>query len=252
MERSPRNISVPFFLAVSILAVQSSAATDSFSWIDSATSDYSYAAGHYDSTLLKNTAEFIHSKPAAEQKTPRALLLIGLVYWRMELIAYCLNNSENVANFGKTAIEKFDAAEKAGENIYLTASHKALVCQLLAGQSISKGAVFGPRAALELRKARTANPQGYYSRLVEAINANQAPSFAGGNHKKAAVLLEKMTMDFPDSIDVKIHLADAYGKVGRPEDARGLIGPIIMNQPFNLLAKKIAKLVRVIEEHSKP
>jgi predicted Zn-dependent protease len=60
--------------------------------------------------------------------------------------------------------------------------------------------------------------------------------------KKALVLLQNMAKIFPDSIDVKIHLSDAYSKVGRSEEARRLIEPIVNSQPFNLLARKIAKI----------
>jgi len=51
---------------------------------------------------------------------------------------------------------------------------------------------------------------------------------------------EKMAKTFPDSIDVKIHLADAYTQVGRKDDARKTIDPVTAVFPYNLLAKKIA------------
>lgn len=190
--------------------------------------------------LLQKCAEFITRQPVEERQKPRVLLLLGLIDWRRELIAYCSNAAAEIDRYGKSAIGKLTSAEKAGANLYLTASHKALACQLLAGQSISNGAIYGPRAAAELKKAKGANPQGYFSRFVEAINTNQAPSFAGGSPKKAVVLLEKMAKDFPDSIDVKIHLSEAYMKVGRTEDASGIIMPIVKEYPDNLLTRKIA------------
>jgi tetratricopeptide (TPR) repeat protein len=211
-----------------------------FLWIDSTEASYSIAATGYDRDALRKTAEFITQKTIQEQQAPRALLLLGFILWRQELIAYCLNTHTEVGYYGKMAIETLNKAEKAGADRYLTASHKALACQLMAGQSISKGAVFGPRAAGELKKAQALNPQGYYSLLIGAINANQAPSFAGGNPKKAVILLEKMATDFPDSTDVKIHLADAYSKVGRSEDAYRLITLVTKANPSNLLARKIA------------
>jgi hypothetical protein len=211
-------------------------------WLDSAASRYSIAAGQYDLGLLRESAEFITRRSIDEQQMPQALLLLGLTNWRLELIAYCTNAIDDINRNGKLAIEKLNEAEKAGADMYLTASHKALACQLLAGQSISKGAIYGPRAARELKKAQAANPQGYFSLLVEAINANQAPSFAGGSPKKAIVLLQNMAKIFPDSTDIKIHLSAAYSKVGRSEDARSLIEPIVNSQPFNLLARKIAKI----------
>lgn len=210
------------------------------SWIDSNEVRYTIAARAYDMDTLRNTAEIITRKPVQDQQAPRALLLLGFILWRQELIAYCSNTTAEINRYGKAALEKLDEAEKAGADIYLTASHKALACQILAVRGIKNGAIYGPRAAQELKKAQTANPQGYFSLLVEAINTNQAPSFAGGNPKKAVILLEKLATTFPDSIDVRIHLSDAYIKIGRPEDARRLIIPIIQAFPSDLLARKIA------------
>ena len=210
------------------------------SWIDSVEYRYSFAAEKYDGALLEKIARFITRQPDGEQRKPQALLLLGLIYWRMELIAYCSNASALIKKNGKLAVEKLHEAERAGADVYLTAGHKALASQLLAGLSISSGAMYGPRIATELKKAQKANPTGYYSLLVEAINVNQAPSFVGGSPKKAVVLLEKMALDFPDSIDVKIHLSEAYGKVGRFNEAMEVIKPIIKAHPDNLLARKIA------------
>lgn len=216
------------------------AAAEPSSWIDTARSRYSVAATTYDAASLQKTAEYITRQPAAEQQNPRTLLLLGLIYWRLELIAFCSNAPADITRHGKSALQTLDIAENAGADPYLTGSHKALACQLLATQGISSGATYGPRAAKELKKAQAANPKGYFSLFVEAINTNQAPSFAGGNPKKAVVLLEKLADDFPDSIDVKIHLSEAYSKVGRSEDASRIITPIVQKFPSNLLARKIA------------
>jgi hypothetical protein len=210
------------------------------SWIDSAASEYSFASMQYDSVMLQKTIELINQHPLAEQQSPRALLLRGLIFWRLELIAYCLDKKTGMNRYGEMAIAALNEAEKAGADQCLTASHKALASQLLAGQGMRKGVIYGPRAGAELKKAQKANPLGYYPQLVEAINANQAPSFAGGNPKKAVALLEKMAVIFPDSIDVKIHLADAYLHVGRKEDGRNLLVSIVNSYPSNLLAYKIA------------
>jgi hypothetical protein len=221
-------------------AFRSFAIAEPHSPIDSATAMYDTAARRYDTGLLKNAADIISRQLIVEPQSPRALLALGLVYWRFELIGYCLNNGSAVSRYGKMAIERLLEAEKAGADVYLTASHKALASQLLAGQSMIKGAYYGPRAAAELKKAQKANPQGYYSLLIEAINANQAPSFAGGNPRNAVALLEKMAKMFPDSIEVNIHLAEGYLKTGQTEDARKLIVSLIKEAPFNLLAKKVA------------
>ena len=232
-------VSVPIILTQAFLSF---AAEEQSSWIDSMEYQYSIAARNYDIALLRKSAEFITRQPAQEQRKPHALLMMGCIYWRQELIAYCSNNNVEINRYGKLALEKLNEAENAGADKYLAGSYKALACQLLAGRSISNGAIYGPRAARELKKAQAANPQGYFSLLVEAINANQAPSFAGGSPEKAIVLLQNMARIFPDSTDIKIHLSAAYSKVGRSEDARSLIEPVVNSQPFNLLARKIAKI----------
>jgi hypothetical protein len=227
-------------LIVAVCKVYSATTAEPSSWIDSTEARYSTAAREYDPGALRTIAEIITTKPVQDQKSPRALLLLGFILWRQELIAYCSNTTADIKLYGKEAIEKLDEAEKAGADPYLTASHRALSCQLLAVQGFKNGAIYGPRAAKELKKAQRANPRGYYSLLIEAINANQAPSFAGGSPEKAVVLLEKMITVFPDSVDVKIHLAEAYGKVGRKDDAKRVILPIVKEYPANLLARKIA------------
>lgn len=217
-----------------------SAVAEPPSWIDSLEYHYSVAARNYDIVLLQKSAEFIARQPVEEQQKPQALLLLGLIYWRLELIAYCSDATAEMNRYGKLALEKLTEAENAGADIYLTASHKALASQLLAGQSLRTGAIYGPRAAAELKKAQRANSQGYFSLLIEAINVNQAPSFAGGSPEKAVLLLNALAIRFPDSIDVKIHLADAFIKTGRTRDAAALITPVTNAFPWNLLAGKIA------------
>jgi hypothetical protein len=233
---------IPVFVILPMLLILlgSNIMAGQSSWIDSAQSGYSLAAKQYDSELLKKAAAIITRQPDEAQQTARPLLVLGFIYWQEELIAYCQNNASEVNHYGKLALEILDKAEKAGADSYLTASHKALACQLLAGLGISKGARYGPQAASELKKAQKANPQGYFSLLVEATNSNQAPAFAGGSPAKAVLILEKMAAEFPDSVPVKIHLSDAYIKVGRSEEARRLLGSIIQKYPLDLLARKIA------------
>ncbi len=227
-------------LNIAIAGIIHAASDTASSWIDSAESRYSAAATQYDMEALSNLADFIILKPVDEQKKPRALLLHGCVLWRLQLIAFCKNSEKDILRYGKVSVKKLKEAETAGADMYLTASYKALAYQLMAGQGINNGAINGPLAAKELKKAQKTNPDGYYTLLVEAINANQAPSFAGGNPQKAIMLFEKMVTAFPDSVDVKIHLADAYNKVKRYEDAKRLITMVVKENPLNLLAKTIA------------
>ena len=213
-------------------------------WIDSAHSTYAKASQHYDRVALQKTAELISHQSEEDRRSAKAQLLLGLIYWRLELFAYCTDDDAQVKHFGPMALKALTFAEEAKEDVYITASHKALACQLLASVGMAKAIKYGPRAAEELKKAQKANPQGYYSQLVEAINACQAPSFAGGNPKKAVLILEKMATDFPDSADVKIHLADAYIQLDRKDDALTLLSSILKSSPSNLLAQKIAGKLR--------
>jgi predicted Zn-dependent protease len=186
-----------------------------------------------------DAANVINKRPLMDRQSPRPLLLRGLIYWRMELIAYCSNDKARISRYGGLAISTLDEAEKNGADPYIAASHRALACQLIAGLGIGKGTTYGPREAKELEKARKANPRGYFSLLATAINTSQAPSFVGGSPEKAVVMLEKMENDFPDSIDVKIHLAAAYRRAKRREDAFALIQPIVKAFPANLLAQRV-------------
>ena len=210
------------------------------SWIDSLESRYASAARDYDSTSLMAAVESFNRQQTPDRESGRALLLLGLSYWRLELIGYCADDKTRVIHYGELAISTLTRAEKAGADLYLTASHKALASQLLAAQGALKGMLYGPRSSSEAKKARDANPTGYFSLLTEAVNASQAPKFAGGDEKKAIAALEKMTPEFPDSVDVKIHLARTYTKAGMTEEARNMIAPIVAALPLNLLARKVA------------
>lgn len=228
-------------LLSSILLIIAHASPDTpLSWIDSAESRYTVAATQYDMNALRNVADFITMKPADEQKTPSALLLLGCVLWRQQLIAFCNDSESDIMRLGKESVKKLTEAEKTGADTYLTASHKALAYQLMAGQGINNGALNGPLAGKELKKVQKANPKGYYSLLIEGINAYQAPSFVGGSPQKAIAIFEKMTGVFPDSVDIKIHLAEAYGKAKRKEDALRLIDSVVKAYPTNLFARKTA------------
>lgn len=229
------------FLIVVLINLANASPDTPLSWIDSAESRYSVAVTQYNLDSLRNIADYITQKPADEQKAPRALLLLGCVLWRQQLIAFCNDSENDIMRFGKASVKTLNEAEKAGADSYLTASFKALAYQLMAGQGINNGALNGPLAGKELKKAQKANPQGYYSRLIEGINAYQAPSFVGGSPQKAITIFEKMTASFPDSVDIKIHLATAYSKAKRMEDAQRMIDSIVKAYPANLLARKTAE-----------
>jgi predicted Zn-dependent protease len=122
--------------------------------------------------------------------------------------------------------------------------HKALASQLLAGLGTGKAIKYGPLSGKELKTAREANPRGYFTLLADAINKSRAPAFAGGSLKKAALLLEALSKNFPDSSAVKIHLAEAYGRLGRRDEAQALILPIVKSNPSDLFAAMVAAKLR--------
>lgn len=244
MKHTTRKVHPFTALALFIIVLHSLLGAQQNAWIAAAEAAYNNAAKQYDSKLLQEIAGSIAQKPLAEQQSPQAILLDGLINWRLELIAYCTENKSAMEIYGSKALIKLDEAEKAGSDVYLTASHKALVSQLLSGLGIRKGALYGPRSATELKKAQKANPEGYFSLLVDAITTLKAPSFVGGNPKKAVTMFEKMVRTFPDSIDVKIHLADAYGTLGRRNDAQMILAPVVTTYPSNLLARKIAATLK--------
>jgi tetratricopeptide (TPR) repeat protein len=197
-------------------------------------------AVHYDSVRLLSAAEALKGG----NLTSATRLLLGFTYWRLELIAYCTDNTKGVDLYGKLAVDVLNQAEKNGADTYLTASYKTLVYQVLSGLGIRQGALYGPKTVTELNKAKKLQPQGYYPLLCSAINLNQAPSFAGGNPSKAVTELQNLTRQFPDSSDVKIHLADAYIKTGNHEEARRLLDNVTKEQPHNLLAQKIVRKLK--------
>ena len=209
--------------------------------IDSAGSLYASASRNYDSVSLEQAAAALRGLPEPDRDSSWALLTLGLIYWRLQLIAYCVNDDGRIVRYGDSALTTLDKAEKAGADLYLVASHRALACQLIAGLGFRKGMVYGPRSAKEIRKAKEADPGGYFSLLAEALSMCRTPKFAGGNLAKGVVMLEKTAAQFPDSVDVKTHLAYAYHKTGRGADARRLIAPIVKAYPANLLARKVAK-----------
>lgn len=230
----------PFILWSVVL---SASFAEPLSWLQTAADRFKRAAREYDGDELTAVAAAINGNIENVNGAPEALLLLGLVYWRLELIAFCNGSASETKKYGKLALQTLQKAESAGADIYLAASHRALAAQLIASLGMSSGARYGPRAAQELEKARTARPRGYFTQLVEAINAYQAPSFAGGAPEKAVALFRKMEQRFPDSIDVKIHLAQALHKNGNTGEAAALILPIAASSPSNLLAKKTESLV---------
>jgi tetratricopeptide (TPR) repeat protein len=218
-----------------------SAAAGQSSWIDSVAEVYDSAARTYDSTLLRYAVDAIERRSPDDRQSPRALLLRGLAYWRLELIAYCIDDNDGIVRYGKKALEILEQAEKAGSDAAVTGSHKSLVCQLIAGLGFRRAVTYGPRSAAELKKAGNADSTGYFYLLASAVSTSRAPKFAGGDPVKAAAMLEKMKEEFSDSVDVMIHLARAYVQTGRNDEARKIMAPVIEAHPENLFAQMAAR-----------
>lgn len=207
-------------------------------------SAFSLAAISYDSTALITISRQTDALLARNDNNAPILLLAGLVAWRLELIAFCKGDNEQISKYGLLTIGFLEKAEKGGADRYLAITHRAFACQLMATLGIRGGTKYGPRAAAELKKAKEVNGTGYYTRLVEAINFNQAPSFAGGNPAKALELLQNLRAEYPDSTDVKIHLADSLRKNKKSDAAATEILPVVKSNPRNLLAQKILKNIK--------
>jgi tetratricopeptide (TPR) repeat protein len=194
----------------------------------------------FDRTLLEKTAETVSRQPAPERGNAKALLLLGMVYWHLENMAYCSDDDGAVERWGLKAVAALNEAEQAKADVYLTASHKAFAYQLLASLGMLKAMKYGPLSGDELKKAQKANPQGYFTLMVDAVNASKAPPFAGGDLKRAILMFQKLSKDYPDSVEVRIHLADAYARTNKRDEARALIDPIVKSNPSNLFAAKVA------------
>lgn len=212
-------------------------------WLDSATVLYVKASVDYDSTALASLSAGYEKLGANEQGAKDVLLLAGLVEWRRQLIAFCTDDKKGISRCGVSALGLFDKAASMGADAGFVAAHKALVCQLLATLGLAGGTKYGPAAARELARAKTASPDGYFTALVEAVNFNQAPSFAGGNPKKAVELLGAMAIKYPDSVDVLVHYADALEKTGSKKVAQEKIAAIVRKNPRNLLAIKVQRRI---------
>jgi hypothetical protein len=236
---SLKRYAMVLFLAPALIPFFSTAQPSS--WFDSASSRYLVASKRYDRALLEKIAESITRQPGAERPSAKATLLLGMTYWRLEFIAFCLDDDAAVERWGVKAIDALNEAERAKADVYLTASHKSFASQVIASLGMLKAMKWGPLSEGELKNAQKANPQGYFSLLAEAVNTSRAPPFAGGNLKKAVVMLEKLAKDFPDSAEVKIHLADAYIRTGKRDEGRALILPIVQSNPSDLFAKKTAE-----------
>jgi tetratricopeptide (TPR) repeat protein len=167
------------------------------------------------------------------------LLIIGLASWRLTLIAFCNNDKKGTLAAGKKAVEALDRAEEEGADRYITSAHRALTYQLLAGLGgFKNGALYGKLSASALKKVTSEKPDGYFTRLIKAINTSQAPRFAGGNPEKAAELFSSLRKEYPDSTDLTVHLAETYRKLKKYKEARVLLKPVIDQRPSNLLARK--------------
>ncbi|MCX7725967.1 MAG: tetratricopeptide repeat protein [Chitinispirillaceae bacterium] len=216
-------------------------AAEPSSYLDTLKKDYSFAAKTYDLKLLRKIENIINNK---SQREVEEQLLLGLIYWRYQIISYCNNDQDEVIKNGKRTIEELTKAESIGADPYITTTHKALAYLLMSGTSLLNGTKYNPKMLVELKKSKELYPHGYFTRLIEAIKYNQTPAIAGGNPMKAVTILEKMSYDFPDSVDVRIHLSEAYLRTGNIESSKRILKEVLEKHPSNLLAKKIEKILK--------
>jgi hypothetical protein len=107
-------------IGIYLLAILSwFASAQQLSWIDSAETQYAIASRSYDRGLLEKNAEFITRQTGPERKSGRALLLLGMSYWHLELYAFCVNDKASLERWGLVTIETLNEAETAKADVYL-------------------------------------------------------------------------------------------------------------------------------------
>lgn len=234
--RSCMPCSVIIIIAIVIIKTHASSPSDSALVL------YQSGAKTYNSQKLTAAISLLTANHTQTETSSRELLIVGLASWRLTFIAFCNGNRKKTLSTGKKTIAALDRAETDGANRYLTASYRALTYQLLAGLGgLKNGALYGPKAAKELKNAISENNDGYFTGLIQAINTAQAPKFAGGSLEKAEKLFVALREEYPDSTDVTIHLADTYRKMNMFVKARTLLNPILQTQPQNLFARKVLR-----------
>jgi tetratricopeptide (TPR) repeat protein len=202
--------------------------------LDSATALYLNGIRNYDSL------SFRRSLAAAERCSGgEAHFLRGRCYWGLQLIAFAGERKKEVERLGKQALDEYGLADTAAVSAYELQAYTTLCDQLMASTGWVNGAAYGPRLGKGAEFLKKRNPAGFFTRFVEAVNKIDAPSFAGGNPALAAALLEKVKIDFPDSLEARVQLAQAYYRLGRKADARREIDGVIQVNPRHLLARLI-------------
>lgn len=204
--------------------------------LDSAYALYGQGVRNWQPDFFWNaikTAERLPDSCAAD-----AALLKGLCFWRLTVIASLTGQEKSVAGYAeRTGGQLLDYEQKKGASVLSTAV-KALAFQTLASQGVRRAIKNGPKAAEAAEWLRKQEPAGYWTRLVTALNQLGAPSFAGGDPDKALAGLQAMAKDYPDSIAVSIHLAQAYSKLKKETEAKNVLRNACRKWPNDLWVKK--------------
>jgi predicted Zn-dependent protease len=99
---------------------------------------------------------------------------------------------------------------------------------------------FGPKANKQLDKLKAIDPNGFFSRYLEATQLLYAPKTFGGDPDKALLILEKLSKEKPQNEEILCFLAEAYGKTGKSEKSLAIVKEILADNPKNLFAKRLS------------
>lgn len=195
---------------------------------------FDQGALQYDTAVLKsafNQAVTVNGKPD--------YLFQARCLWRIQVVKFLLADSRGTVLYGKRTLSLLDSAEKRGVDQFSVAAVRALASQVLAGTGAANGAFYGPRTGKYLQVLKKLKPVGFETRLVEAFNYLEAPSFAGGSLQKASDAFTNLHKDYPDSTIVTINLARCFAKQKRIQTADSLCTLVLKKNPRNLWAKTV-------------
>jgi hypothetical protein len=215
-------------------------------YLDSASALYATGARDYDSMALFRAIDVAVACPVSKSLDKFAAdLIVGQANWRLQLIAYCRNDRAGIERYGMRAQKALDQADKHSTGAYEIWQCRAFVYLLMADLGgIRFGAVYGPKIAQARDAMNRLRPLAFESRLVTAVSALTAPSFAGGNVRKGMDSLQALSREFPDSIEVNMQLASGYIMLKRTDDAWRELAAVLARNPRHLLALVTQRNIR--------
>jgi len=100
--------------------------------------------------------------------------------------------------------------------------------------------LYGPMLGTGMNKLKKLNPDHFYTRFVDGIWKLRAPLMFGGDRRKALEIFSDLHMAYPQDEDVSLNLAVAYVENGKKSEALTLVNSVLIGNPANLWAEKLA------------